>query len=363
MPKKLTHEEFLENLKNKNEHYRSGDFKVVGTYIGAKENIRVETKWGICELQATNLLSGVNPCVQSAVDKTDFVQKQLLDRNLSFRNGGFILKETVKNIRDKIIVEDCYGEMSVTLDSLLQGNIPSIESAVDKNSYFLNRLRCKNPLIYEKITSMEKILKIRIPVRVFTKHGSLIITPRNLEKLTVITSRSMEHPSNYFLNMFKEVRSDFNNIDYSDFYVDSSDEKSHFKCKIHNLNYYQRREHHLNCRQGCNVCLERPITYTREYMEQNKQLDCILYVVNLQSTTENFYKVGITTQTVDKRLKEIGKLYDITVLYEQKSNLLDCYEQEQKILKEFYQYKIYPKNYFGGYTECLTVNPIEWYYN
>lgn len=56
-------------------------------------------------------------------------------------------------------------------------------------------------------------------------------------------------------------------------------------------------------------------------------------------------------------------LSHVEILYTENNNMVLNFKLEQRFLKEFKQYQYIPKIKFTGYTECLTINPLEYYYN
>lgn len=72
MQKHRTHTDFLAELLIKNKHYKQGSFTVIGEYINALSNIRVGTFYGECLVEANSLLKGNRPTIQVAIDKNSY---------------------------------------------------------------------------------------------------------------------------------------------------------------------------------------------------------------------------------------------------------------------------------------------------
>ena len=62
------------------------------------------------------------------------------------------------------------------------------------------------------------------------------------------------------------------------------------------------------------------------------------------------------------RMNSLRKEYSALIEYCQEGLTVDMYNLEQRFLEEFRKYKYIPKKHFTGHTECLTVNPINFYY-
>lgn len=73
MAKKKTHEQFLEELCEKNEHYRNGVFIVIEKYRSVKTKILIEDNCGKLMILAESLLDGKRPTIQSAINKNQYI--------------------------------------------------------------------------------------------------------------------------------------------------------------------------------------------------------------------------------------------------------------------------------------------------
>ena len=304
MPKKLTHKEFLEKLLEKNEHYRSGGFEVVGKYNGLDKHIIVKDVFGECSILANDLMvRNAKTRINTAVNKTDYFSNEVVSLNKFYRNGDFRIIRDYKGRRNhiKVLYKDL--EYSITAINLLQDYLPSVQTATNKSLFWIEK--------------------------------------------------------------FKIERTDFDNIDYSIVKYKTSRDNLDFKCKIHNIKYSQRLDHHLNNVQGC---MKYPIIYNTDTVLKHKdfleKINGFLYVIKLQSFEEHFYKVGITGENRMKyRFLELEKNYKISFEYLQKGLMTNLFNLEQRFLKEFENFKYIPKIKFRGHTECLTTNPIAEYYN
>ena len=75
---------------------------------------------------------------------------------------------------------------------------------------------------------------------------------------------------------------------------------------------------------------------------------------------ELFYKVGITTKTVEQRyVGDVAMPYDYEILYRLKNDAESIYHLEKILLKSLNKYKYQPRKRFGGESECFsTIEPI-----
>jgi hypothetical protein len=84
---------------------------------------------------------------------------------------------------------------------------------------------------------------------------------------------------------------------------------------------------------------------------------CSLYFLRVFNESESFYKVGITSHSVQERYPSrrhlMGYEYELLALY-QSVNAVAIYEWEQSILFTFSHLSYQPKQPFGGETECFS---------
>lgn len=129
---KKSHEQFLKDLWNKNEHYRNGDFWVVGKYTWNRQKLLLEDKYGLSELIPSNLLRGCKPEIHAAIDKTTYFKNILFEKNKHYRDGKFEVIGEYFNRKTKILCKDKYGLLEFFPQSLLNGSKPTVKS-VEKN--------------------------------------------------------------------------------------------------------------------------------------------------------------------------------------------------------------------------------------
>lgn len=118
-------------------------------------------------------------------------------------------------------------------------------------------------------------------------------------------------------------------------------------CPVHG-EFRKRAQKHLSG-QGCIECVyngliqsgQLPGGYCEQTFIDNPSLKTVkakLYYLKINNG--KYYKVGITTRTVQERIKGLrckskGYIKNVEILFEEEGSLYDCYLKEQKILKEF----------------------------
>lgn len=184
---KLTKEIFIKRLNK-----IQPKLTVLGDYINISTKILVKDFLGIEYLVSPkNLLNGAYPSIQSAVNKKECLQLKLNNLNSTLRIIG-----NYKNDNSKIKVLDSLNiEYMITPSALLQGTIPSINSAIDKNLAFAIKSNSihKNKYAYDKAIYINDRSKLIITCPIhgdFTQtatshlqgHGCSMCVPRGFDK-------------------------------------------------------------------------------------------------------------------------------------------------------------------------------------
>ena len=366
MPKKLTLEEFLKKLLDTNEHYRNGEFKIISEYVNYTTPIIAEDCFGKCKMDYQGLTSrNSTTSVLTAIDKTNYFSNELLKHNLYYKNEDFKIIGEYRGRLYKIKILNKYGICNVNAESLIKGSEPTILSAVNKEDYFSEILKEKNPKIYNlvnviKYHSFSKII-------VDCEFGRLITSADGILEWEELSIKSAVNKTDFWIKRSVKTRIDSDNIDYSKVIYTDNKNNVDLSCKRHNYKYTQRPSHHMVNIQGCPYCMKQVVMYNNTTIISHKEfiedIKGFTYVLKLYNNDEMFYKVGIVSKhRLEYRLTQLRKTYKVFVEYLEESDMVSAYKLEQSFLEEFKKYKYIPKIKFVGYTECLTINPIEAYY-
>jgi len=91
-----------------------------------------------------------------------------------------------------------------------------------------------------------------------------------------------------------------------------------------------------------------------------KNTPALLYLITGFNEIETFIKIGITTKTVDDRLKFSSVFpYEYHIIGTRSGSLFDVFCIEQQIKRALKKFKYKPTIMFGGYTECFVVEAKE----
>lgn len=131
-------------------------------------------------------------------------------------------------------------------------------------------------------------------------------------------------------------------------------------CDVHGV-FRQLANMHL-MGSGCPICNTYNVFSPDDFnalCNKNNNGQGVLYVIKCLGLNESFYKVGITSRTIEDRFQH--KIpYRYEVLFEINENPFFIHEIERRLHSalRFFQHK--PSTLFVGYTECFTtIKPIE----
>lgn len=232
---------------------------------------------------------------------------------------------------------------------------------------FLERLKEKNPHLAEKVIRVIGYEDSKGDVTLDTIYGTVITKASSVLRAHDLSIKSATDKTFFWVRRNEDIREDYKDIDYSSCNYVNNSVKVNLICKKHNYTYSQRPSHHTAGIQGCAYCMTQTVMYTEKNIEAHRDfiesIEGVLYILKLTSNEESFYKVGIVSKNrFIYRISQLKQNYDVSVLYTEENDMVSTFELEQRFLKEFKYYKYEPKIKFIGYTECLTVNPLDHYY-
>jgi hypothetical protein len=196
---------------------------------------------------------------------------ELYLRNMDALKLIFITKYNGRHTA--ILIANQFGICKVSPNALLRGSIPTIQTAIDRHSYFINQIKILNPYVHglEFITKFTSYLE---HVILKDRYGKLSVSPKNIVKGYTPTIESAVNKTEYFINKAKVVHKDTYNYDKCEYI--NCDTKTLIGCKKH-FYFYQTPDNHIQG-NGCPICnsskgeitilnylTEMRVDYTREY--------------------------------------------------------------------------------------------------
>lgn len=291
MSKRLTTKSFTE--KAKEIHKDKYDYSLV-KYKNYRTKVKIICKeHGEFEQRPSHHLKGQN-C--PFCGKLNSIKKQIFSKETLLKklfNTEYNIVGEYGGMKHYILIEDNYGICKVKPKQLVEGRVPSIKSAVNKNAYFSNK------------------------------------------------SKEI-HDDKY----------DYSKVDYKDSRV-----KVKIICPEHGLFEQTPNKHLLG--QGCRKCSQNTAGWTTEswikLSEKSKNFDSFkVYIIKCWNDEEEFYKIGKTFKTVEKRFdsnKDMPYNYEILKIF--KRGAKEISKLEKQLQKDNKNFKYIPKIKFNGMYECF----------
>ena len=229
-------------------------------------------------------------------------KERLLKQN-RFYNKTFTLEEKYKGLKYKILVKNKYGLCRILTSDLLYRNYqPKIQSALNKNEYFVNKAKEIHGDRYDYSESIYVNNKLKVIIKC-KEHGEFLQSPDN------------------------HLRG-----------------KGCPKCGATNISKYQK-----GCPTGWNL-----INWENKAKNSNRFDSFKVYIIKIYDKYEEFYKIGRTFNSINDRFKYPGLLpydFDIFKIYE--GDAKDMFQLEIELKEKNKINKYIPNKKFGGMYECF----------
>lgn len=371
MSKKVTTEDFIERAKAV--HGDIYDYSKLD-YVKAREKATIICKTHGEFLQTPNAhLCGRGCSICGHFNKDKWNKDKFIEelRSRCGDNLPYSIIGEYKGTEKNILIENEYGVCSVRANHLLKGVIPSIETAINPTEYWINRAIKvhQDTYDYSKVLYLNSGLKVKIGCG---KHGIFEQTPNShlsgkgcpkckgeifgLSRTTTFNSTFIEKANKTHNYKYKyEITAPF-----------KAKDNISIICPNHGK-FIQIADNHLRG-DGCQKCAisllsermrESPTgwSYTnwQKAAEKSKNFDSFkIYIIRCWKGEEQFYKIGKTFTTVDKRFKNNSDLpYNYEIVKEIVQSVQEICELEWVLKKCNKLNKYEPKNKFSGMYECF----------
>ena len=374
MSKKLTQEEFLERLYEKNEYYRRGEFTLLGEYVSSRVDCIVIDTYGIkYSIPSRDLFNNIGPSIRNSLNKTDLIIKKFRDVHGDKYNYDKV--DYKHNAKSVTIGCSIHGDFDMTPGNHLSGSgcrkcgtiTTSIKKTITKED-FIDKCNAIHNYKYGydemNYVKGKDVITITCPV-----HGPFNIVACNhssgsgckkcqrmMGKEEFITRSTLKHGGKYT---------------YDKFIYNGTSVKGIITCGLHG-DFLQSPMHHLKG-HGCMKCRCEKQSEDMKYGELNtisyskwgimgersKYFDSYkVYIVTCKNDDEHFIKVGKTYNTVNSRLKyNLPYNFNIHNIITKEDPIEICkIEHELKVKLKDYRYK--PLKIFNGQFECFSIDAL-----
>ena len=353
--KLLTREEFIKQLP------LNFNYEVLDDIINTNKKVTIKDEYGICEIIGRNLIKGVKPSIEGAVNKTEY-RLAMFNKIHNFKYSYPDYKFT-KNSAKINFVCPLHGNQNIIETNHMKGfgckDCTKKGTPRMKDEDFLQRVKDTG----SGIEILEERGEYHTPILCRNKYGLVKISPDHLLKGSVGSFKTAVDKNAYKIEQFREKHN--NKYRYPNYTYCGNRCDAKIECPVHG-EFLQSSDVHL-MGSGCSACsfIEsgRVNGHSRtDFIKNSKGRECTLYIVRMNDQKEDFYKIGISSHSTEKRFKKSSDVkYNIDIFYELKSfdagYIWDLEKEHHRKYKEFH-YK--PEIYFKGITECFTLDlPIE----
>lgn len=249
------------------------------------------------------------------------------------------------------------GECRLKVKSAVSNFKPSIVSAIDKHSWFLNSIKNNNIILNGKLLSKYESAYKHLYIQ--TKYGITKITPSNLLRNRTPGIKSSVDKTSYFINMIREIHG--KKYNYSKLKYNGIKSKVTIICPVHG-EFQQTAEAHL-CGRGCDKCAREntsnrgqySVLLAERYKNEYIKTKAKVYLVKFNKESEKFYKIGITKYNTKQRFRGYEKAgFKYSILKEVNTNLYNAIHLETELHSLLYNNRFTSRHKFDGYTECFS---------
>lgn len=280
---------------------------------------------------------------------------KLEKNNIHYKNKEFKVISEYKKMKDHILIEDKFGLLRNTPDKLLQGKKPTIQSALNKYEYIINKFNYihSNKYIYKNFVYLKETTEFEF---ICPKHGIMKTLVRyhlrhgcpkcGMEQAKNRQSKSLID----FIKQSTIIHKNKYKYDKS-IYINCST-KLIITCPIHG-DFLQTPNKHLQGR-GCKKCSRENNNFKKMDWISKKGM-ATFYILNCWNENEKFYKYGICTGEIENRFNSKTKMpYNYIIKTKiQNFNRSIIWEMEEIYKKNHSLIYYKPKIYFKGSSECF----------
>lgn len=350
-------------------------YEIIEDYTGWVKKILLKTKYGLCRMKPNGLMLGRKPAINSALDKTQYFINHAIDVHGDIYD--YSKSAYIKALVNIVITCKDHGDFLQNPNCHLDGQgcpICGIKRKTLLNTYSTEEFIERSKIIhgekynYDKVNYVDSHTKVCI---ICPKHGDFFqLPPSHLRgfccKKCGFEQTAVKHASNIsdFIEKANKVHN--SKYDYSKSVYIKRRTKLCIICPIDNhLEFYQEPSNHLSG-AGCPKCanLNKGFKLT-DWINRANGREGIFYIIRCWNENEEFYKVGITLNTVRERYPNRREMpYNYEIIYEEASkDLKMIYYKEINYKRLLKQYKYRPLIYFSGCSnECFNKNPLNFVY-
>lgn len=263
--------------------------------------------------------------------------------------------------KEKIYVQDEFGICKIAVNTLFRGALPSTKTAVCPELYNINKYKKLHGFGSLDFSNTKYNGALDFTEAFCRKHGSFKTKPNWLLGGRGCPTCGVERNRDSLRSNTKEFIKKANCVhgrgtyDYSMSDYKSALIKLEIGCLVDGHGtFWQKPNGHLNG-EGCPKCGIHKGGYSRsDYVKLAKGRLGSVYLIKLRYENEEFYKIGITFQALDKRFCNKCILpYSYEKVHQWTGEAGATWDLEKELHAKYKSMQYFPKTRFQGYTECF----------
>lgn len=346
----ITNEKWI--LKAQKVHGTKYDYSLVD-YKGSEIPVKIICKeHGIFKQRPHGHLKGQNCPICSKIimsNKITYTLEEFIKKANKKHNGFYDYSNTIYTKGNKKIIINCPLHGQFTQEAIAHLNTKGCKKCIiEENKYkFLKKatLLHNNFYNYELVNYIGCDNKVIIICPI---HGEFLQTPsKHLEGCGCRKCNLKIKSKEDYINAFNKIHNF--KYDYSLLSELNSKSKIEIICSLHG-NFTQCINYHL-IGGGCKKCSDLNNNYKKsDWVNRGKNKIGIFYIIKCSNENENFYKLGITFNSIKTRYSN-RMPYNYEIIQEIKSNNLEFIWDTEKYFKKYInKQKLHysPNIKFGG---------------
>lgn len=327
----------------------------VSDYQNQKTDLLIATKFGFCYMNIDSILDGQEARVQTAVSKTRFLR-----RFIRYKLGNKYDLSSVYWIDSthKIALGTKYGKVLVNYSAIKSGNKPNKCSAVNKSEYLKNmliELYPNNKYDFSKV----KYSPLSGKILIGTDYGDCEVSMNGLLKGKKPTIQSAINKYEYMLKYCRKIHN--YKYSYPPQTIKNTQQKIKCVCNIHGEFTTHLAQHMQEDGNGCPKCGKICTSYKTELGRNHtgKQIVYILECWNDEEYffKLGFTQHSVKKRYSNNPVFTDNYNYNIIASLEVENGAK--FEAEfHDIARQAMSY--YPKHKFAGHTEAYSCNPMDY---
>lgn len=128
-----------ETFKKEVDKLYNNEIEIIGHFKGLERPILVKDKYGVMQVKIAKSILQSRPTIKTALNKTEYFMAQLRELQPKLASQLTPVSE-YEALQKKMLFDTKFGIVSVNPENLLHGHVPTIRCAIDRKDYIKKQL-------------------------------------------------------------------------------------------------------------------------------------------------------------------------------------------------------------------------------